>query len=217
MKPPFGVGKEKWFWDNGYGKPRGVVHVGINDGTELGWYLQEGETPILGFEPESSSFKSASESFNVEIAAGLISLYKYALGDKPERKALKIPENKLTGESATQGSSFLTELHLDDGYQIGCVVFHRIYRFDCLAATEGWDMSLYDLLVIDVQGMELQVLKGFGKYLDGFKYLVIECSEIPIYQGEASAQEVCEYLEKQGFQRMTPILSHNDVLFLRQP
>ncbi len=205
-KPSFGVGVDRWFVENGYDKPCGTVHVGVNDGCELGWYLQEGQVPILGFEPENSSFKSATESFNVEIGVGLIKLYR----------TLKIPERKTTGEWATQGSSFLNELHLGDEYHVRTHCFMRLHRFDELVQKEKWDMSLYNLLVIDVQGMELQVLKGFGDYLNGFKYLVVECSDPPIYESEAPAQEVIDFLRGKEFKQMTPTLSHNDILFLKQ-
>jgi FkbM family methyltransferase len=224
MKPPFGVGKEKWFTDNGHGKPTGTIHVGINDGTELGWYLQEGQVPILAFEPIPEVFGQTVRDFNEEITSGKIWIYNCALSNNEGWTPINIPIRKADGIPVTPGASFLEELNLDEEYRSIIGPYCSIYRFDYLIYNSKslidpspFDMSRYDLLVVDVQGMELEVLEGFGDFLQCLKYLVIECSQEPMYKGEASAIEVCDFLDKRGFDRMTPILSHNDILFLRRP
>lgn len=55
------------------------------------------------------------------------------------------------------------------------------------------------LLKIDVQGFELEVLKGSQDLLDRFAYLYIECSFIELYQGQALAHEVIAWLAQRGF------------------
>ena len=77
------------------------------------------------------------------------------------------------------------------------------------------ELKDYNCLVVDVQGMELQVLKGFGPHLDGMDCLNIECSEVPIYGGEAPASEVVAWLGERGFEAISPIEPHNDVLFVK--
>ena len=55
------------------------------------------------------------------------------------------------------------------------------------------------LLKIDVQGFELQVLKGGKSLLGCFDYLLVECSYITLYNGQALAGEVLRYLDEVGF------------------
>ncbi|HEC96597.1 MAG TPA: FkbM family methyltransferase [Nitrospirae bacterium] len=55
------------------------------------------------------------------------------------------------------------------------------------------------LLKIDVQGFELEVLKGCRSMLDHFSYIYIECSFIELYKGQALAYEVIDFLHKHGF------------------
>ena len=55
------------------------------------------------------------------------------------------------------------------------------------------------LLKIDVQGYELEVLKGSTSLLECFDYLLVECSYIELYTGQALADEVVRYVEKAGF------------------
>jgi FkbM family methyltransferase len=211
MRPPYGVGKEKIFRDMGY-QIHGTVQVGVNDGTELGWFLQEGQVPIIGFEPIPEVFDQTCNDFAEDIFTGKIYMFQLALGEVGGLATLNIPA--VTGGENTGGASILRELSTPE-YGFARSITVPVVRFDDFI--DGLNMQLdgFDLLYVDVQGMELQVLKGFGKYLQTFKFLNIECSEQPLYEGEASAAEVCSYLTSQGFLQQTPILSHNDILFLK--
>jgi len=55
------------------------------------------------------------------------------------------------------------------------------------------------LLKIDVQGFELEVLRGCEDVLDKFSCLYIECSFIELYQGQGLAHEVILWLARRGF------------------
>jgi FkbM family methyltransferase len=55
------------------------------------------------------------------------------------------------------------------------------------------------MLKIDVQGYELNTLKGCESLLDAFNYVYIECSFMELYQGQALASEVCAHLIERGF------------------
>ena len=52
---------------------------------------------------------------------------------------------------------------------------------------------------IDVQGYELNVLKGFGDLIDAVDYLIIEVSNVPFYQGAPNSAEVISFLAERGF------------------
>ena len=200
---------------------KGVVHVGANDGYEVQWYLQLGIENIMCFEPYSEPAKRFREHYQNDIASGKVKFYEIGLGDKQETKDLYL------GPADGQNSSFLqpTEdfkdqpnfkdiLNAVNGKQSSTTIM----RFDKFidSRLEKIDLSLYDCLTVDVQGMELNVLKGFGKYLDNFKYLNIECSEVPVYEGSASAQEIIDFLKRNGFRQDSPIEPHNDIFFIRE-
>jgi hypothetical protein len=55
------------------------------------------------------------------------------------------------------------------------------------------------LLKIDVQGYELEALKGCETMLDRFAHVYVECSFVELYAGQASASEVADYLHRRGF------------------
>lgn len=175
----------------------GVVHVGANDGYEIPYYLRLGAKKVIAFEP----LKSACEQI---ISDPRVEVHNLALGEANTFKMFNITE----GDG--KGSSFLEEF-------IPYPVVDRravdIARFDSLDI----DISECNTLVVDVQGFEMQVLKGFSSHLGQFEFLNIECSRVPLYAGEFPAQAVIDYLAEQGFQQETPILDHGDIMFRRKP
>ena len=56
------------------------------------------------------------------------------------------------------------------------------------------------LLKLDVQGYELEALRGCAGLIDRFRYVYVECSFVELYQGQALATEVIGWLGEQGFQ-----------------
>lgn len=55
------------------------------------------------------------------------------------------------------------------------------------------------LLKVDVQGYELEALKGSEELLEKFDYIYAECSFVELYKGQAMASEVIGYLYERGF------------------
>lgn len=55
------------------------------------------------------------------------------------------------------------------------------------------------LFKMDVQGFELEVLKGCEEILNKFSHLYIECSFIELYEGQALAHQIIAWLEQRNF------------------
>lgn len=55
------------------------------------------------------------------------------------------------------------------------------------------------LLKLDVQGFELQALRGCESLLHRFDHVYVECSFVELYAGQALAHEVVAWLEARGF------------------
>jgi len=55
------------------------------------------------------------------------------------------------------------------------------------------------LIKIDVQGYELEVLKGCGSLIDKFKWVYCECSLIELYRNQSLAGDVIKWLDLKGF------------------
>lgn len=62
------------------------------------------------------------------------------------------------------------------------------------------DIAAPALLKLDVQGSELEVLRGAGQLLDeGFHTILVECSFVELYVGQSLATEVIALLDSQGW------------------
>jgi len=55
------------------------------------------------------------------------------------------------------------------------------------------------LLKIDVQGFEMEVLRGCEELLGRFQYIYVECSFVELYAGQAFADEIIAFLRERNF------------------
>ncbi len=72
-----------------------------------------------------------------------------------------------------------------------------------------------DLLLIDVQGSELEVLKGAHRTLTRIKAIELEVSKQAIYEGGCLYDEIDSFLTLHGFSRMSFVPWHGNVLYVR--
>ena len=61
------------------------------------------------------------------------------------------------------------------------------------------DLRAPALLKIDVQGFELEVLRGAGDLLAAFEHVYVEASFEPLYEGQALADDVIAHMRAAGF------------------
>jgi FkbM family methyltransferase len=61
------------------------------------------------------------------------------------------------------------------------------------------DIKSPALLKIDVQGYELESLKGCEDLLNCFQNVYVECSFVELYEGQSFAQDVIVFLDQHGF------------------
>jgi FkbM family methyltransferase len=61
------------------------------------------------------------------------------------------------------------------------------------------DIQSPALLKLDVQGFELEALRGCENLLDRFAYVYAECSFVELYAGQVLADEVIAWLRERGF------------------
>lgn len=64
---------------------------------------------------------------------------------------------------------------------------------------DGVELADQVLLKIDVQGYELEVLRGCENLLNRFMAVYVECSFEELYEGQALAYEVIDWIHQRGF------------------
>lgn len=111
----------------------------------------------------------------------------------------------------------------DIRYEIGEVTSERVpvVSLDDYAAQNGIDAVR--LMKIDVQGLELDVLRGAGHLLQRTDWIYVESAIRPLYEGAARFDQVFAWLIEQGFHlaamqawhRGNDVLIETDMLFRR--
>ena len=191
---------------------RGVVHVGAHEGQELPVYRAMGFRFVLLIEANPVVFArlgaSVAADFGVELA-------QCAVGERDGLATLRLT-------TFDQSSSLLRlKLHRQVYPEIEeCGLLEvPARRLDSLLAERPGGAADFNLLVLDVQGAELLVLRGAEGCLAGFDAVLSEINFAELYEGCALAGELDAFLADRGFHRVaTACHDHptwGDALYLR--
>lgn len=204
------------FTHKGY-EIKGIVHIGTNDWYELEFYLKMGIEKVIGFEPLSEPVERVLNKYgnSDEFLSGMVGIYNVGLGNFNGF----ININVSAGDG--QSSTFLTptKTHLKEFPDQKPIYKERVKvkRYaDFVKSHSEINVYDYDCLVLDVEGYEMEVLRGMNGLISHFKYLNIECSGASVYEKGPKAQEVIDYLNDYGFQQDSPVEDHNDIMFIRK-
>ena len=186
-----------------------VVHIGAHTGIEAESYSRFGKK-VYWFEGNPRIFSSLEANiFPFQGQKAFLAL----LGSENDKAVqFNIASNDGHSSSVLQFGKDMNHegLKMVDSLEL------KISRLDSLVASQ--DILVDSHWVVDVQGLELQVLKGAGKLIDFAYSMEIEVSTKEEYVGGAQYQEIYEFMKEKGF---TPLWepkshSHEDIFFLRR-
>ncbi|MGB3309232.1 MAG: FkbM family methyltransferase [Nodosilinea sp.] len=188
-----------------------VLDVGANEGQFINTSLAlMPNVPIYAFEPNPSLTKdlySRYRDFNVKI-------FPCALGDSSKKASLNISKFSPSSSLLKGGSQLATEFPEVVFEEIAEV---EIKRLDSLVLD---DVGVKDLLLkIDVQGFEMDVLRGAVGILDRILVIVCEANFAPLYENQCAFEEIISFLRTYKFHLVDigiPIRSRHsqEVLYL---
>jgi FkbM family methyltransferase len=179
----------------------GVVQVGAHHGQEHETFVRLGCRSFLYIEPQSRPFEVLRSKFS---GHPFVRLEHCAIGNVPGTMTMYC-------ETANQGmsSSLLKpQIHLR---QYPSIVFDRteevlVRRLADVLDDQAAAPARYDLLVIDVQGYELEVLKsgidGLSIFPRQFAFILAEVNRAPLYAGCPMVGDLDTFLEPFGFARI---------------
>jgi len=120
--------------------------------------------------------------------------YNLGIGEKSEKKKFYITNRR-------DSSSFLKVEHRIKGNKDYQIEEEREINIKSLDEIFNQKILLEPILMkIDVQGFELEVLKGSSNILRKIKYIIIEVSNSEIYSKQPLSNEIIEYLNLKNFQ-----------------
>jgi hypothetical protein len=156
-------------------KLKGVIHVGGHVGEEIPLYKQQTNN-IHIFEPLKECFDQIDNTVNK---------YNIALGSSKDILEFNVANNH-------QSSSFLKpKTHLTEHTWV--TFNHK--RFVEIATLDSYGITDCNFLNIDVQGYELEVLKGAINTLTHIDYILTEVNEKELYENCAQLDELDLFLK----------------------
>ena len=169
----------------------GLLHIGGHYGGELQKYKSHNIDNIVLFEPLSSNFSVLSEA--VKNIGGNVVAHQVALGNDNRKVTMNISSNE------AQSSSILTpKVHLTAHPEVSFSGTEEVE----MKKLDDYDYKNYNMIVVDVQGYELEVLKGASQTLNNIDYIYCEVNRDEVYEGNARVEEIDEFLSTYGFKRV---------------
>jgi FkbM family methyltransferase len=169
---------------------------------------------IHAFEPVETASRQLSQ--RITPFEKCIRIYPYALGAKPGRFEMHI--SGTSPSSGTQSSSLLKPSAHTEAYedvQFTSTTQVSVVRLDEWATAH--QISHVDFLWLDLQGFELEALKGSGDLLSTVSAVHAEVSNVQLYEGAPLYPEVLDWMANRGFFPAVEALFRigGNVLFVR--
>ena len=166
-----------------------MIHVGGHIGQEVNFYNSLNLDKVIYFEP----VKEFADELKLKINKfSNFHLHQCALGNENSNKVIYIADK---GENDDSGSTSLLEPRKSD------ISFGK--RIIEVKKYSSFDYSNIDIAVLDTQGYELEVLKGFENKLQTFKFIIAEFSNFEGYINQTIHKDLNKFLNLNNFSLLT--------------
>ncbi len=169
-----------------------VVDVGARWGAADSWYRLRPLARLIGFEPDAAECApttakpSTSERF-----------VPVALGAEKGRRTLYVTREPGCSSLYEPDPGFARRYPLLDVVTVERTIEIDVGRLDEWSQQEG--IQAIDFMKLDVQGAELDVLRGAGALLDGVLGFEAEVEFFPIYRGQCLFGDIDVFARAHGF------------------
>lgn len=201
----------------------GVAHpVIVDGGANKGFFVDAvfkiaPESRFLCFEPDPPLAMNLRNKFT---GNQRVQIVQAALGSASGTATLNINQSRAcnslmssAGNTAGELGNFMTTV---DRIEVELISLDRAMGESRLPPC--------DILKLDLQGYELQALKGAGETLKTVSVVIVELWYAPVYTNAVTYLQICDLLEKSGFSLYSIVGLHysttdrllwSDALFLR--
>lgn len=167
---------------------KGVIHIGANVGQEISTYNKLNINERIYIEPQTNIFEKLKSSSRDEDL-----LFNTALGNQIGEIEMFISDNLNSQSSSILKPDLHLTLHPNCKFPDKSIV--KITKLDLLE----FDRKKYNFINIDVQGYELEVLKGGSETINHIDYIYSEVNRDSVYKGCPHIDELESFLKPYGF------------------
>ncbi len=195
-------------------RPRGVIHIGAYEGEEIDSYREMAIEKVLFVEANPQVFDRLQKKM-----AGMpfVIVANYAICDRDGKVNLHVAANEQSSSILSPNKESEQSIYTREISQVTV----EAKTLDNLLAELELSPEDFNLLNIDIQGAELLALRGASnvlKFVDGIN---IEVNYEEIYQGCPLIDDLDEFLERVGFQRVATTTPYDpswgDAFYAKKP
>lgn len=187
--------------------PDGVLHVGAHKAEELAGYRKARFGRVIWVEAQPELVDELRKTVEAE---GDLVVQACVWSVSGLKRSLKITNN---GESSSLYSLGTHETHHPEIEVIREVEMTTSTLFEAVPLEAN-----FEFMNIDIQGAELEALKGLGKRLDSVLWIYLEVNREQLYRGIPQIEEITSWLRERGYvlalSLWTPY-NWGDALFVR--
>jgi len=168
-----------------------IVDGGGNNGSTTDYFLRQYKEPIIHiFEPIPGLVEQLNNKYKNNKN---VNVHGAALGARTEIINFNIVDN-LVSSSVLKPSELNQNIH---GKNMDIVQEVRVPQVRLDDSMKG--VREIDLLKLDLQGFELEALKGCGNLLDHVKIISTEVEFVPLYDNQPLFGDIDTYIRSKGF------------------
>lgn len=190
------------------------IDVGGHEGDYSQMFLNNSIKCII-FEPQEKYRRKLKKKF---ISNKNIKILPYAIGDKSEKKYLKIGflESTSTLANINENSKWFKLKK--------AIYFNKVYKNKYLVNVKTLDSINYikkldqiSILKIDTEGYDLKVLQGAKNILNKTKFVIVECHKNNMYKNY-NGNDISNYLKLKKFKSLIkfkfPFINFYDEIYM---
>tara|TARA_B100000927_G_scaffold113045_1_gene91371 strand:- start:60736 stop:61509 length:774 start_codon:yes stop_codon:yes gene_type:complete len=166
---------------------KSLIHIGGHIGEEVDFYKSLHLEKVIFVEPVKQFADEISRKIrkleNFEI-------YRFALGNENKKLKIYIADDGI--DNISSGSTSLLQPRKSE------INFSKTEIID-LKKYSDLKIKTIDCAVIDTQGYELEVLKGFEEKIQNFKIIVVEFSNYEGYVGQVLYKNLHAFMSNNNF------------------
>lgn len=175
--------------------PRGIIHIGAHDGAEYPEYKRMGVSKIILFEPQPHLAQGLREKC---VNDATVYVEQQAVGEHPGVMDMYIE----TANKGMSSSLLKPKLHLE---QYPWITFNSTIKVKVVSLNSYFvevSIAPYNVINMDIQGYELQALRGSSDILYNLEAIYTEVNRAELYEGCGQVEQIDTYLNLYGFTRV---------------
>lgn len=195
-------------------RPKTIVHVGAHHAEELSEYQKLQPQTVVWIEPDRGAFDIMLDRLNQRQADSIRHVCVNALIGAVE--GIEVPFFEFANSGASSSifrSTALKREHYPGADETGKVTMLKTRTLESVLRQLDLRPEEVEVIVLDTQGSEILCLSGAGPYLEAAKFLEVEVSQDPLYEGAPLFPEVNGFLEARHFKAISFIPWHGDVIY----